>query len=103
MKKTIRLKSSPKDKYYFGQMSYLVAYDHAAGSPDRYTVFLLNVDDPITIGRELDLKTCRDVIAQYEGALEAANWEYYGDHETAEKVHQTVLWLRGQHLKAARP
>lgn len=61
----IRLKRTDS-RIYRGIMNYLVSYDHSSGSSNRYTVFVLNVDDPVTIGRELDLATVRDLIQNYE-------------------------------------
>jgi hypothetical protein len=61
----IRL-STAKDKRYRGIFNYLIAYDYSAGLPERYRVLVLNSDDPVTIGRELDLKTVRNLIADYE-------------------------------------
>ena len=93
----IRLKST-KDKYFLGNFKYLIAYDHAAGKKDRYTVLILNVDDPVTIGRELDLKTVRSLIADYE--LEVRNyygtdiqmWE--GDRESVRAIMKRVIKKR---------
>ena len=62
---SIRLKDAVARRYD-GTFEYLIAYDYNAGSPDRYRVLVLNADDPVTIGRELDLGTVRDLIADYE-------------------------------------
>jgi len=61
----IRL-STAKDKKYSGIFSYLIIYNYSAGLAERYNVLVLNVDDPVTIGRELDLKTVRNLIKDYE-------------------------------------
>lgn len=56
-------------------MNYLVAYDYSAGRADRYTVLVLNADDPVTIGREVDLPTARTLLYEYEAAAKTLpNW-----------------------------
>lgn len=62
----IRLKLATKDRIYRGIINYLIAYDYGAGLDNRYTVFALNCDDPVTIGRELPLTVVRSVIADFE-------------------------------------
>jgi len=70
----IRLKAAAH-KRYRGRFEYLVAYDYSAGLPNRYTVLILNVDDPVTVGRELDLATVRGLIEDYEQeAAKFPNW-----------------------------
>ncbi len=67
----IRLKKS-KDFYFHKNYkdaygySYLIRRNYSAGRKDVYDVYILNVNDPITIGRELDLKYVRDLIYDYE-------------------------------------
>ena len=70
----IRLKKA--DAFvYRGTMNYLIAYDYSAGRADRYTVLVLNNYDPVTIGRELDLTTIRNLIAEFEScAKRLPNW-----------------------------
>lgn len=63
--KTIRLYQA-KSYHYTGVFKYLVAYDYASGKKDRYTVFVLNADDPVVIGRELCLKSARHQIRRFE-------------------------------------
>lgn len=67
----IRLKRSPKDRIYQGWMNYIVAYDHMSGRKDRYSLLILNVGDPVTVGREINLATVRSLIAEYEEEAEA--------------------------------
>lgn len=84
----IRL-SETNDYRYRGHANYLVAYDHSAGMTGRYTVFLLNAEDPVTIGRELPLKICRWLINDYEvyfSAELAKGKPYYGDRRSALKA-----------------
>jgi len=66
MNKPIARLKLAKAKMYVGVFKYLVAYDYSAGLPERYTVLILNVDDPVTVGRELNLATVRSLIADYE-------------------------------------
>jgi hypothetical protein len=60
------MKNVTKHKHHRGIFEYLIAYDYNAGSPNRYTVLILNVDDPVTVGRELHLSEVRELIADYE-------------------------------------
>jgi hypothetical protein len=57
-----------KSYVYLGYLRYLVAYDYASVRKNRYTVLALNVGDPVTIGRVLDLATVKALIADYEEA-----------------------------------
>lgn len=103
MTNTIRLQGT-KDKHFRGHARYVVSYDHAAGSKDRYYVWLLNSKDPVTLGRELPLEYCRSLIARYEGyfASEALSGRpYYGSRRQALKALQGVkkeLLLKGPGL-----
>ena len=46
---------------------FLVAYDHAAGRDNRYTVFVWRVGRIAKIiGREIDLPLAREIIAAYQ-------------------------------------
>lgn len=87
MKKLIRLKKCKQAYSYEGKFHYLVSYDARSGNNGRYTVFALNADDPVTIGRELDLKTVRDVIARFE-AIAPEDW--LGEHKTVINVRNRV-------------
>lgn len=54
-----------------GIFEYLVPRDYNAGKArQRYTVLALNSTSPVVIGRELELKSVRSLIADYE--IEAA-------------------------------
>ena len=96
----IRLRRT-KDLHYRGHANYLVAYDHSAGLKGRYTVYLLNADDPVTIGRELPLKVCRYLINDYEAYFRAElvkGKPYLGDRRTALKAmnyRKSLIPLKG--------
>jgi hypothetical protein len=45
---------------------YLVVFDPGPGCKNKYTVMITSVDDPVIIGRELDMKTARWLISSYE-------------------------------------
>lgn len=88
-KTAIRLKSS-KDWRFSGTFSYLIHYDYGAGRKDRYEVLILTADAPVVIGRELDLKTVRKLIATYEYY---APETWYGDHQTAHKTMERIVFM----------
>lgn len=93
----IRL-SIAKDKRYRGIFHYLIAYDYSAGLPERYRVLVLNSEDPVTIGRELDLKTVRDLIKDYE--VEAAKlpcWIGERKDVTLVKTRVSIKRIRGSY------
>lgn len=75
-------------KTYSGHARYFVLYDLAAGLPERYKVLLDNSDDPIIIGRELDLKSVREVISKFED--EFSKDIFFGDHKSAMKVCKKI-------------
>lgn len=84
----IRLRKESKNFYYNGTFRALVMYNHAAGRKNRYEVFLLTSEDPIVIGRELDLKFVRVVLEAHE--KEFKKIVFFGDRKTALKVNQKV-------------
>lgn len=101
----IRLRET-NDRVFQGYANYLVAYDHSAGRKGRYTVLLLNADDPVTIGRELPLKSCRWLINDYEAyfAIQLGlNKPYHGDRRSALKAlnyMKTRVVLKGSTVSA---
>ena len=93
----IRL-SSAKDKKYSGIFSYLIVYNYSAGLPERYNVLVLNADDPVTIGRELDLKTVRNLIKDYEKeATKLPCWIGERKDVTKVKVRVTINRVRASY------
>jgi len=84
----IRLRKESKNFYYNGTFRALVMYNHAAGRKNRYEVFLLTSEDPIVIGRELDLKCVRVVLNSFEEEFKKIT--FFGDRETALKVSSKV-------------
>lgn len=89
----IRLQSTNNDKRYDGAFKYRILYDYSAGHKDRYLVLVLNVDDPIIIGRELDLKTVLELIEEYEKAAKDIFW-FTGDRADIIAVKTHVLSIR---------
>lgn len=88
----IRL-SQAKCFKYAGVFRYIISYDYAAGLPERYTVLIPNADDPVVIGRELDLKTVRSLIEDYE--QEGSKLEcYIGEREDILLVQKKVSDIR---------
>lgn len=85
----IRLKTS-KDFRYSGTLKYLIHYNYAAGKRNRYEVLIVTAGDPIVIGRELDLKTVRRLIALYE---EYAPEHWGGDYQDALQTKQRVIFM----------
>lgn len=77
---------------YTGIFHYLIAYDYMAGSKDRYTVFILNSDDPITVGRELDISNVCSLIKDYEEC--GKQIEYIGERKDVLKCHNYVIMKR---------
>lgn len=76
----IKLKSS-KDRYYDGKfISYEIIYDRMSGRKNRYNVLALTCDDPVVIGRELDLSYIFNLIKRYEKISEIMekNSEIFG-------------------------
>lgn len=79
-----------------GVFPYLVTYDYSAGKRNRYTVFILTADDPITIGRELPLRDVRRLIEAYETAAVACRLVYFGGRRQAlDFMRKMVAQRRG--------
>ena len=67
MSKPIRLRKMSKTILkYCGRFTYYVVHDENAGMPNVYTVLAGHIDNPVVIGRELDLKWARLIISKYE-------------------------------------
>lgn len=100
----IRLQSTPDKRYQGKTFSYLVVYNHVAGRSDRYEVYITCCDDPVTIGRELDLKTVRNLIEKYEScAATFTDWVvpeegYCGDREDVLKLARS-FWSSGRNFR----
>jgi hypothetical protein len=91
-RKKVRLKRG-ESFVYQKKMSYLIAYDYASGSADRYTLMVLNAGDPIVAGREIPLALCREIIADLE---EQIGSDYYGKRQDALKCVKDVARRRGR-------
>jgi len=74
----IKLKKTPA-LIYNGNVRYIINYDHDAGRKNVYKILIDNSNDPVTIGRELDLKTVRELIDEYEKEFfRVRNYQYFG-------------------------
>lgn len=69
-------------------MNYLVVYDYASGSKDRYHVFVLTADDPVRIGCELPMKDIPGLIKRYEQAADYIG--FFGDRDTVFEIMNKV-------------
>jgi hypothetical protein len=85
--------NTSKSKTYSGHARYHIVYDHDASIPNRYTVLLKTADDPIVIGRELDLSIIQLIIGRYE--KEFGKEFFFGDRKTALKIHKKVIKNHG--------
>ncbi len=62
----ILLDESRDYRYFTPAGSFLILYDHHAGRDYRYTVLIETDEDPVTIGRELDIYDVRRLLALYK-------------------------------------
>ncbi len=88
---TVRLRPA-QARTFNGALRYHVVYDYAAGSRNRYTVMIPTSGDPVVIGRELDLRSARDLIRDYEYAASKILW--FGDRRTIQSLVKKVSNLR---------
>lgn len=89
-----------KSFMYEGVFSYYILYDYMSGKDDRYTVMIRNpVDDPTIIGREIDLKSTKELIAEYEA--EAKQLPYMGDKKDVLKIVKKITEQRRKEFKCA--
>lgn len=89
----IRLPAA-KARRFTGVFRYLIAYDYAAGRSNRYTVLILNVDDPVTVGRELPLPVCKALIRDYEETAYEMGLIFMGDRRDVLKCMKKVTAKR---------
>jgi hypothetical protein len=77
---SVKLKPG-KSFLYHGMMDYLVVYDERAAKKQRYTVMVLNVEDPVIVGRGVSKRSCLEIIAEYEVEIQRAKegGAWYGD------------------------
>lgn len=76
--KQIRFQKKNQILKYKGRFIYYVIHNEYAGMPNVYTVLAGHIDEPVTIGRELDLKWARLIISKYE---EIAPEHWFGDRK----------------------
>jgi len=82
----MKLKNA-KSFYYETQTTvfrYHLTYDYHSGRKNRYTVVIPTEFDPIVIGRELDLKSARELITTLEKRFSGTVW--LGDRRSALKL-----------------
>ncbi len=80
MSKITCLKKSPSFVFN-GIFPYVITYDHSSGQKGRYTVVIRTADDPVVIGRELDLPYVRKYIMEFERFHNGKG--YFGDRRSA--------------------
>jgi len=85
MKNQIRLKKTDCRRYS-GIFQYLVSYDPVEKSPDCYTLFVLNKDDPVILADAVSLTTCREIIRVFENLGKTVQDEYEGSREVVLEV-----------------
>lgn len=73
--------------HFTGTFKYLIAYDHASGRKNRYTVMILTATAPVIIGREVPKKDTRSLIDDYE-RLAPPYW--FGDSDAVYRVLRAV-------------
>ncbi len=88
------MKLRPSKSFIFrGTFNYLVAYDHAAGRINRYSIVIPTSNDPVTIGRELSYSDVRKLIIRFETVNSGIVW--FGDRRGAlralKRTHGMVL------------
>jgi hypothetical protein len=55
------------DVYRFsGNLNYLIVRNRNAGKKNVYEVYILNAEDPLTVGRELPIAEVKGLIKDYE-------------------------------------
>lgn len=87
--KRVYLRKSAGAYFYNAAASYLVVHNNNSGRRNSHDVWVLTNKDPIVIGRELDLQTARDVIAEVDAELAKA--EFMGDHAEAVKLTNNLF------------
>lgn len=91
----IVLRPASKDKIYntrCSTFSYYARHNKASGKVNVYDLYILTADDPITIGREIDLHQVRELIEKYEA--EGQKKIFYGDRRSALKIVKIVQSAR---------
>jgi hypothetical protein len=86
--KLIKL-SDVKCKKYSGRFNYLIIHDFSAEKANRYSVFILNSDDPVVIGRELPLSSARFLIKKYE-ELALKSSVFLAERKSALKIRSLI-------------
>jgi hypothetical protein len=102
----IRLKKSTSYIYdtHNSVLRYTILYDHSSGYKNRYTVLVLNAEDPVIIGRELPLENVRSLILDYEHEAKKLS-NYIGERRDVLLCMQNVIRKRykliGDRIKAS--
>lgn len=89
----IKLKKTTGFLYNGDVFSYLAVYDHDAGRDNRYTLMIETSEDPVIIGREIDLKLARELITDYENEAICLSC-YLGKHKDVLRVMKRVMRVR---------
>ncbi len=86
MDKTIRLSHGIRSYTYSGNARYIVYENLAAGRKEVFDILLLTADDPVVVGRELDLGTVRQVISELEAMPDKLKIIYTGSRTQALRI-----------------
>lgn len=86
---------SNKAYIFNGMMNYLVHHNINAGRQYVYNIYLLTPTNPITIGREISLKLCKELIVKYEQLAK----EFDGFYGATHQIKDIIKILKKARLK----
>ena len=72
----------------------------------KYNVIVMTEDDPVTIGRELPIENCRQIVKQLNAllkmhSLNSADW--FGDRKTLVKLVKSLdVWRKSTYSTSRR-
>lgn len=93
MNKRVYLKKNPETYVYRAEnATYLVINTQDDNPRGKFDVLLMTPGDPISIGKELNQHTCRDVIDAYENEFKRSGLT--NSVKDAKKVAATVIESR---------
>lgn len=76
---------------FHGKLRYVALLNRSSGRSGRYDLFVLNAEDPVTIGREIPKSLCNELIEDYE-TLADPHW--LGGRAYILKLQRTVSAAR---------
>ena len=70
----------------------------SGSSSPRYDVIVMTEKDPVTVGRELPIKNCRQIVKQLNALLKMHSikgTDWFGDHKTLIKLVKSLyVWKK---------